>query len=197
MLQTEKKLRKGFGPNQGVGIIASQSRLIDINRFSANDVRIDEIANALAQINRFGGRGIYPYTVAQHSVAVASHIENPAWKRFALLHDAAEAYLGDVCKPIKDMTILLQHKGALSGFQSVERRIRRHIFTALGMIEPQDSEEMWSAIHMADHFETRREYYALFPNHRDDVAYPAITPVRDWEAARTLFLTMCAKAFNV
>lgn len=197
MLQTEKKQRKGFGPNQGVGIIAAQSRLIDINRFSANDVNIHDIASALAQINRFGGRGIFPYTVAQHSVAVASHIENPVWKRFALLHDSAEAYLGDVCKPIKDMTILLQRKGALSGFASVEREIRRHIFTAMNMTEPQDSDEMWTAIHTADIYETAREYYTLFPEHRGDVEYPAITPVRDWEAARTLFLTMCAKAFGV
>jgi uncharacterized protein len=188
--------RKGVGPNQGVGIIASQSRLIDVNRFSANDVRIDDIANALAQINRFGGRGVFPYTVAQHSVAVASHIDDPRWKPFALLHDSAEAYLGDVCKPIKEMTVLY-YKGGLINAGAAEREMRRHIFTAMNLTEPQDSGEMWTAIHTADDYETAREYYTLFPDHRGNVEYPALTPVRDWEAARTLFLTMCAKAFNV
>ena len=196
MLQTEQKKRKAHGPNQGVGIVAAQSRLIDVNRFGARDVNIHEIASALAQINRFGGRGIYPYSVAQHSVAVASHILDPAWKPFALLHDSAEAYLGDICKPLKDMTAL-QYQGSLRDFASVEREIRRHIFTAMNLTEPQDSDEMWTAIHTADIYETAREYYSLFPNHRGDVEHEPLTPVRDWEAARTLFLTMLAKAFNV
>jgi hypothetical protein len=196
MLQTEKKKRKAHGPNQGIGFVAAQSRLIDINRFGARDVNIHEIASALAQINRFGGRGIYPYSVAQHSVAVASHITDPAWKPFALLHDSAEAYLGDICKPLKDMTAL-QYQGGMREFASVEREIRRHIFTAMNLTEPQDRDEMWTAIHTADIYETAREYDRLFPNHRGDVEYEPLAPVRDWEAARTLFLTMLAKALNV
>lgn len=66
---------------------------------------IHEIAHSLAQINRFTGHASRPYSVAEHSLLVAdlarmagaSHSVQLA----ALLHDAHEAYTGDVSSPVK------------------------------------------------------------------------------------------------
>lgn len=63
-------------------------------------VEIEDIAHALSQICRFGGHTRVPYSVAQHSV-VLSYSCRPKDRVNALLHDAAEAYLGDVVRPFK------------------------------------------------------------------------------------------------
>ncbi len=72
---------------------------------SAADIRARDIAHALAGINRFGGHLRCYYSVAQHSVLAAALL----WQRTrdrratlaALLHDAHEAYTGDLKQPVK------------------------------------------------------------------------------------------------
>jgi uncharacterized protein len=71
------------------------------------DVRIADIAHALALENRFAGHTAEPYSVAQHSVLVAKiaatylYEPNPNLVLAALLHDAAEAYVKDIPRPLK------------------------------------------------------------------------------------------------
>ncbi len=66
-----------------------------------NEVAIEDIAQGLAYQCRFNGQTRTFYSVAQHSLIVASLV--PVRLRLAaLLHDAAEAYLGDMVKPLKD-----------------------------------------------------------------------------------------------
>lgn len=62
---------------------------------------IESIANALGHINRFNGH-VGQYNVAQHCVLVAMKL--PVELRLSgLLHDAPEAYIGDVTAPLKSM----------------------------------------------------------------------------------------------
>lgn len=63
-------------------------------------VCIRDIANSLSKICRFNGQTKQFYSVAQHSVLVAKLV-HPEFAREALLHDASEAYLGDVTSPLK------------------------------------------------------------------------------------------------
>ncbi len=65
-----------------------------------SDIRIEDIAHALALMNRYNGHTQYPWSVAAHSVWVAELVP-PEHKLVALLHDATEAYLPDVCRPVK------------------------------------------------------------------------------------------------
>lgn len=67
---------------------------------SVDDVCIMDIAHHLAGINRFSGATTVPYSVAQHCVHV-SYLVPQGYELAGLLHDAAEAYLGDMVKPLK------------------------------------------------------------------------------------------------
>lgn len=73
-----------------------------LTRPHIDDVAIEDIAHGLAYQCRFNGQTSAFYSVAQHSLMVMRLV--PAEHRFAaLLHDAAEAYLGDMVKPLKNL----------------------------------------------------------------------------------------------
>ena len=63
-------------------------------------VAIEDIAHGLAYQCRFNGQTKTFYSIAQHSLIVAGLVPPPL-RLAALLHDAAEAYLGDMVKPLK------------------------------------------------------------------------------------------------
>lgn len=74
-------------------------RKIDVFSPTEDMIEIQDIAHSLSHQCRFGGHIPFFYSVAQHSVECA----NIAYKDKlqALLHDASEAYLLDMPKPIK------------------------------------------------------------------------------------------------
>lgn len=83
---------------------------------SVFDVRIADVAAQLSRICRFNGalkKGIQIYSVAQHSCIVADNLP-PELQLAGLLHDAAEAYVGDMIKPIK---------AALPDYCALENRV--------------------------------------------------------------------------
>lgn len=77
----------------------------DILHPRADDVRCEDIGHALAHLCRFAGHTREHYSVAQHAVLVSEFLERayvPLQEQLAgLLHDAAEAYLGDLPTPVK------------------------------------------------------------------------------------------------
>lgn len=65
-----------------------------------DDIDIEDIAHALGLICRYGGHTRWFYSVAEHCVLMsyAVSLENRLW---ALLHDATEAYMSDLIRPLK------------------------------------------------------------------------------------------------
>jgi len=65
------------------------------------DVRIVDIAHHLARICRYTGAvRVEHYSVAEHSVHV-SHCVPPEMAFVGLMHDASEAYVNDISRPLK------------------------------------------------------------------------------------------------
>ena len=90
------------------------------------DVRLEDIAHALSRQCRFAGHCDRFYSVAQHCVHVSELVpfEHRLW---ALLHDAPEAYLVDLPRPIK------HSPGIGEEYQAVEANLMRVICRRFGL----------------------------------------------------------------
>lgn len=89
------------------------------------DVDIEDIAHALANLCRFAGHTRRFYSVAEHSVRVAAILKAscPGFPKLhlgGLLHDASEAYLVDVPRPVK-------HAPDLAGYRAAEAKVEAAI----------------------------------------------------------------------
>jgi hypothetical protein len=74
--------------------------LFTLPEFDPANINITDIAHGLSLQCRFNGHIREFYSVAQHSLLVQS-IVSPENRMWALMHDAAEAYLGDIVGPLK------------------------------------------------------------------------------------------------
>lgn len=88
---------------------------------------IEDIAHSLTYQCRFGGHLPKFYSVAQHSLNCSFLIDEPELKLAALLHDASEAYLLDIPKPIKS---------GLSNYKEIEDRLMKVIAERFGFEYP-------------------------------------------------------------
>jgi len=79
-------------------------------------ILVDDIVHSLSLINRFNGAAKFPYSVAQHSLYVAGLLP-PELKLHGLLHDAPEAYVGDMVSPLKK--IMTEYKEVEAGIARV------------------------------------------------------------------------------
>lgn len=161
-------------------VTTCSGRSIDLINPDPDEIKINEIAHHLSLINRFNGATEYPYSVAQHSYIV-SHIVGPQFALLALLHDAAEAFLGDIVHPVKQ---------SISGFVGdFERPLLDVILTKYGVEADSDS---LSCIDSADMQARATEFRDLFetPQKQDALPEPLdyrIVPV-DYRRAKTIFL---------
>jgi 5'-deoxynucleotidase YfbR-like HD superfamily hydrolase len=93
------------------------------------EIRIMDIAHALANQCRFSGHTRWHYSVAQHSVSV-SHMVPEKDALWGLMHDAAEAYLVDLPRPLK------RQPGLGTEYKLIEARLERAIAARFGLYLP-------------------------------------------------------------
>jgi uncharacterized protein len=144
----------------GNTIITSSKTYFDLENPRPEDVNIFDIAWSLAKECRYTGQIGHDdrqYSVAEHCLRCVwyAHKElrvDGEVLRAVLLHDASEAYTGDINKPLKNL--LRQHTDAL---EIIERNIDRAIATRFGC----DFEGNHDAIKLADHFMmfTEKRYF--------------------------------------
>lgn len=96
----------------------------------ADEVDIVDIAHALAHICRYGGHCTRFYSVAEHSVYVSQALP-PELRMHGLLHDASEAYLGDVIRPLKRF---------IPGYHEFEAKVMRVVCEHFGLQYPMPPE---------------------------------------------------------
>ncbi len=103
-------------------IKVSSGHYFDILNPQPDMVDIDSIANALSKTCRYGGHCPEFYSVAEHSYLAAMEAANDGHENqiiiAILLHDAAEAYVGDCVKPLKVL---------LPEFSRIEQAIEKAI----------------------------------------------------------------------
>lgn len=100
---------------------------------TADDIELADIAHGLAMTCRYGGHSRHFYSVAEHCVLVSKCVEEwaigsglspqlvRAWALEGLLHDSAEAYIGDMIRPLK-------HQPEMLEFRKAEAAIERAVF---------------------------------------------------------------------
>lgn len=151
-----------------------------------DDIDIVDIAHALSHTPRFGGHTRYFYSVAQHSVNVAlnvfSRINNCRYSDFdstfkfdllkasklqraivlkALLHDASEAYIGDIPSPIKsELTNYHMVEATLMGV--IENKFLPPVYFA----EPTGT---WTQIKEADKEELEAEWNIFIQSNNSEI----------------------------
>jgi 5'-deoxynucleotidase YfbR-like HD superfamily hydrolase len=102
-------------------------RTIDLTKPPASwPFVISDIAHALSNTCRWGGHARFFYSVAQHSIIVANSLPTPELQFMGLMHDAAEAYVGDMIGPLKRLE-------SLSGYKALENAVHDAIATRLGL----------------------------------------------------------------
>lgn len=88
--------------DNNVWILTHSGRRVSLYAPKSDDICTLDIAHHLGRIGRFTGAGDKYISVAQHCIHV-SMICPPEYARWALLHDASEAYLTDVNSPLKKL----------------------------------------------------------------------------------------------
>jgi 5'-deoxynucleotidase YfbR-like HD superfamily hydrolase len=123
---------------------------------------IHDIAHALSHTCRFGGHTRDFYSVAQHSV-LASYLVPECDQFAALMHDAAEAYVGDVPTPLKQL---------LPEYKAIEKRIEACLFERFGLYSG-----MPLSVKRADLIMLATERRDLMEAKSDDAEWSAIADV--------------------
>lgn len=150
-------------------------RVVRPLQLRAEDVDIVDIAHSLAMTCRFNGHTRGHYSVAQHSI-VLSRIVPSSLAFYALLHDAAEAYVHDVVRPLKPLYRIGGHS-----FDTVEARILEVILLRYGL-----GPRVPSAVMIADSDLTRRELHGLL----HQCNHPVFAcEFWTWQEAETAFLS--------
>ena len=117
-------------------------------------IDIRDIAHSLSLQCRYSGHCNDFYSVAQHSVLVSNYLPDE-YKLWGLLHDAPEAYLSDVIRPLKPF---------LRGYSAFEQRVMSTIAERYGLNYIHGSGDIPSIVKEVDNKILRDEFDQLMNN---------------------------------
>lgn len=115
--------------HEAIGTMKTNSTIhFDMINPKPEMVVIEDIAQGLGMICRYNGQVPYFYSVAQHSCLVADWLNLHGYDNLALtglLHDSAEAYVGDIVRPMKRIPSFMEV------YSEIEKQVELAIGTAL------------------------------------------------------------------
>lgn len=132
-----------------------------------DEIHIEDIAAALSKLCRYGGHTKKFYSVAEHCVLMA-HAAPDGLHLAALLHDASEAYLSDVIRPIK---------AHLDNYKAIESELERAIARRYCIAWPMPAE-------------VKAMDEAIIADERDQVMLPAPQAWAQWKPVPPLGVTL-------
>lgn len=156
------------------GVIAEGGRLwaatlsgvvYDPLAMRAEEVKLSDVAAGLSAQGRFNGQTMVFYSVAEHSLVMAAEAEarwGRAAAKVALMHDAPEAFLGDVIRPLK---------ASMPAYHAAEAAAWRAVAAAFGLPVFIPAE-----IHALDDEMLAAEREALLPNAPE---FPGLPPASE------------------
>jgi 5'-deoxynucleotidase YfbR-like HD superfamily hydrolase len=147
-------------------IKTSAGRYFDLLQPHSSPVGIEEIAHALSQICRFTGHTRTHYSVAQHSWLV-SWVVPAEYAMAGLMHDAAEALVGDVSSPLKR---------ELTRYKDIERNVEHALWARFGLEQLRWDGDTRRAVKQADLVLLKTEQRDLMPV--DDVVWSHLEGVQ-------------------
>jgi 5'-deoxynucleotidase YfbR-like HD superfamily hydrolase len=180
---------------------SASGRTLDFDNIDPTQIRIDDIAHSLSRINRYLGHTRVSYSVAEHCVRVSWLLEEWGHDREiqlrGLLHDAAEAYVGDTTAPVKRWI-----RRQTYALDVLEERIERAILTRFGLAHMRsdpplpmaDVERLHAIVKRADLVMLATEYRDLVPKKgrdwclAEEAHSEGIVPMATADGARDLFL---------
>lgn len=113
-------------------------------------INIRDIACALSRLNRFCGATRLPVNVADHSLNVVRYLAwskaSPIVQMLGLLHDAHEAFIGDITAPVRRRIRELSGRDLA---QEMADRIDGTIRTAFGLQKHAPTRDL-ALVHAAD-----------------------------------------------
>lgn len=140
---------------RAVDLINPQPWMIDFN----------DIAVHLSRINRFNGATAdCAYSVAQHCAVGAKFLadrKDETGARAFLLHDAHEAYIGDIITPVQKALDWHLHGLFCQKLHKLKREIDEVIFAAAGMDRPSDYNRVAEVVFTVDSMLLRSEQLQL------------------------------------
>ena len=105
-------------------------QIFDPLKMTKQDVCVEDIAHALSLVCRGGGHIRYFFSVAQHSMNCANEAAARGWSGriilACLLHDASEAYIADIIRPVKPY---------LTNYLDIEAQIMGAIYDYFGLAD--------------------------------------------------------------
>lgn len=119
-----------------------------------NTINVMDIAHSLSLQCRFNGHCLFFYSVAEHSVRVSKVLRKKRDRLWGLLHDASEAYVSDVIRPVKEH---------LPEYVKIEEKVQEAIAKRFNLPWP-----MPEAVKHADDI--------LLMTERRDILLPTIDP---------------------
>lgn len=162
---------------------------VHILNIRPEEIQIIDIAHALALQVRYGGHCPEFYSIAEHSIWVSilcGQAEGKEAALWGLLHDASEAYLGDIPRPIK-------YQPEFEQYRVIEEKVQTVIYTKYGLIGKPPA--------IVKHFDNRmliteaNQFYKGTPLRKawkdqgDSLENMPTLPTMSWREAQEKFLT--------